>query len=108
MNHVKPSSRFTVSKKLPILQNRRQKLFNRGTLSLCVGAWHSEIYQNSNNLQCFIFQFGGLEALFGGLSPPKSPVATGLDLWPTLFISFTLVFLTCAPQKDTLHICVAE
>jgi len=32
-----------------------------------------DIWQKSTNLQCFNFQFGGLEALFGGLSPPKSP-----------------------------------
>jgi len=25
-----------------------------------------------------MFQFGGLGALFGGLNPPKPPVATGL------------------------------
>ena len=29
-----------------------------------------------------MFQFGGLGALFGGLSPPKPSVATGLSiLW---------------------------
>jgi len=27
--------------------------------------------KNSTNLKAFIFQFGGLGALFGGLSPPK-------------------------------------
>jgi len=27
-----------------------------------------------------MFQFGGLGSLFGGLSPPKFPVATGLGL----------------------------
>ena len=31
------------------------------------------------DLQCFTFQFGGVGALFGGLSPPKPPVATGLN-----------------------------
>jgi len=38
--------------------------------------------KNSTNLQCFIFQFGGLGALFVGAKwakPTKAPVATGLD-----------------------------
>ena len=34
--------------------------------------------KNSTDLKCFIFQFGGLGALFGRQSPPKTPVATGL------------------------------
>ena len=47
--------------------------FLRGTLCLCEGAWHSKIWQNSTDLQCFVFQFGGLGVLFGGISPPKHP-----------------------------------
>jgi len=34
--------------------------------------------KNSTDLRCFIFKIGGLGALFWGLSPPKTPVATGL------------------------------
>jgi len=34
--------------------------------------------KSSTNFQCFIFQFGGLGALFGKAKPTKAPVATGL------------------------------
>ena len=36
------------------------------------------IDKNSTDLQSFMLQFGGFGALFGGLSPHKPPVATGL------------------------------
>jgi len=38
-----------------------------------------KFYKNCNDLQCFIIKFGGLGASFGGLSPHKPPVATGLS-----------------------------
>ena len=39
--------------------------------------------KNSTDLQCFIFQFEGLGALFGGSKPTKAlPVAMGLPLPP--------------------------
>jgi len=31
------------------LQNRRQKVFNRGALSFCGGTWHSKIDKNSTD-----------------------------------------------------------
>jgi len=38
-------------------QNRRQKVFNRGALGLCGGAWHSKNWQNLNwfiySVSCF-------------------------------------------------------
>jgi len=43
-------------------QNRRQKVFDKGALRLCRGVRT----QNSTYLWCFIFQFGGIEALFVG------------------------------------------
>jgi len=53
---------------------------NRPSLEppLVQGAWHSEISPNTIDLQCFIFQFGGLGALFEWANPNKTPVATGL------------------------------
>jgi len=39
--------------------------------------------KNSTYLLCFVFQFGGLVALFGGLSHQSHPVATGLLLTTT-------------------------
>jgi len=39
-----------------------------------------KIDKNSTDLKCFMFQFGGLRTLFGGLSPPKPPVPTGLRM----------------------------
>jgi len=38
--------------------------------------------KNSTDLLCFMFQFGGIGALFGGQNAPKIPVATGLGLSP--------------------------
>jgi len=64
----------------PHYQNRRQKVFNRG---LCVSAgvaWHSKNWQNFRWYIVSCFNLGGLGALFGGLSPPKPPVATGLPI----------------------------
>jgi len=36
-----------------------------------------KIDKNSTDLQCFMFQFGGLAAFFGGPSPPKFPRGDG-------------------------------
>jgi len=66
-------------------QNCRQKVFNRGALRFCGEALGLcgvldilKIDKNSTDILCFMFQFGGLGALFGGLSHQKPPVATGL------------------------------
>jgi len=60
-------------------QNRRQKVFNRG-LCVCVG-WLDilKIGKTSTDLWCFMSQFGGLGALFGGISPTKPPRGDGTD-----------------------------
>jgi len=64
-------------------QNRRQEVFNWGALRFCGRDLRScgggldilKFDKNSTDLLCFMFQFGGIGDLFGGLS---SPVATGL------------------------------
>jgi len=54
-----------------------------GALRLCGGFDILKIDKTSTDLKCFMFQFGGLGALFGELSSSKPPpVATGLSrLW---------------------------
>jgi len=47
-------------------RNRRQKVVNRRALRLCGGDLTFKFDKMSTNLQCFIFQFWGLGALFGG------------------------------------------
>jgi len=65
-------------------QNRRQKVFSRGALHFCRGAWHSKNWQK---LHWFIvFYFSIWEAwnfVWGELSPPKPHVAMGLNQTPT-------------------------
>jgi len=65
------------------IQNRHQKVFNRGVLRLCGGICVCagrldilKIDKNSTDLLCFMFQFGGLEVCLGA----KPPVATELTL----------------------------
>ena len=63
-----------------LCQNRCQKAHKR-RLYVCAGGLDIlKSDKNSTYLQCFVIQFGrgGLELCFGGLSPPKPPVATGL------------------------------
>ena len=60
------------------MQNRLQKVFNKGALCLRRGLDIVKFDKNSAYLKCFMFQFGGLGALFWELSPPKTPVVTGL------------------------------
>ena len=59
-------------------QNRRQKVLNRGALQFCWGAFclcrRLNIIKLNNTPLIYSvshFNFGGLGALFGGLSPPK-------------------------------------
>ena len=62
-----------------------------GGLYVCVGRLDIlKFDKNSSDLKCFIFQFGGLGALFGGLSPPKLPVATGLGHRRNIFLQRAL------------------
>ena len=49
-----------------LLQNRRQKVFNRDILRLCRGAWNSEKLIKTPLIYSFIFQFRGA-------NPTKSP-----------------------------------
>jgi len=61
------------------LPNRRQKVFNRGTLQFCggfafvCGAWDYKINQNSTYLQCFTPQFGGAWSFVRGAKSTKGP-----------------------------------
>jgi len=53
--------------------------FARG-LYICVGgAWYSNLTKIPLIYIVSYFNLGGLGALFGGLSPPEPPVATGLS-----------------------------
>jgi len=54
-------------------RNRRWKVFNRGALRLCGGAWHSKNWQKLPWFTGFHISIWRLGALFGGLSPPKPP-----------------------------------
>ena len=62
-------------------QNRRQKVFNKGTLrdgfTFVRGGM---TFKNWQKLYWCIVFFLGVGALFGGLNPPKPPVATRLLL----------------------------
>jgi len=40
------------------------------------------IDENFTDFSCFIFQFGEVEALFGGLRSQKPLVVTGTEFWP--------------------------
>ena len=64
---------------------RRQKVVNRGALRLCLGAWHSNLTKIQLMYSVSYFKLGGLGASFGGLSPSKPPMATGLSWTPYLF-----------------------
>jgi len=46
-------------------QNRRQKVFNRGVLWFCGGAWH-KIHQNSNDLVFHVSIWGAWNFVWGG------------------------------------------
>jgi len=59
-------------------QNRRQKVLNRGIYVGAGGLDTLIIDTYSTDKYCFIFQFGGLEALLGRAKTTKAPVATGL------------------------------
>jgi len=60
-----------------LVQNRHQKVFIGDVLRLCRGAWHSKIWQKLYWFKVFYISIWGvLGALFGWLSPPKTPVAT--------------------------------
>jgi len=45
---------------------------------LCGGGLTFKNWKNCTDSYCIMFQLGELGALFGGLSPPKPPGATGL------------------------------
>ena len=66
-------------------QNRRQEVVNRGAFRLCGGALRScreDCHSNLTKIpltdSVSYFNLGGLGALFGGLTPPRPPMATGL------------------------------
>jgi len=50
-------------------ENRRQKVFNKGALRLCRRGLTFQNLPRLHDWDCFIFRFGGLGVLFGGLSP---------------------------------------
>jgi len=60
------------------MQNRRQKVINRGALRLCGGAWHSNLI-NLPLIYNASFSFAEPGALFGGINPPKPPRGDGTE-----------------------------
>ena len=60
-------------------QNLRQKVFNRGALRLYAGRFDILKFDKLNWFVVFNTSNWGRGGLFGGLSPPKPPVATGLS-----------------------------
>ena len=98
------------------MQNRRQKVFNRGLclsageLCVCVRvAWHHKNWQKLNWFIVFPVSFWGLGALFGGLSPQKPPLATGLLLCNTKYEKIAWAshntFFTTITTQNTLMMC---
>ena len=89
---VNPECRFTFPNKeiLAMLegratQNRRQKVFNRGTLRFCGGLWVCpgglDIAKLTKTQLIIVFLVSiweGLKLCLGRLSPQKLPVVTGL------------------------------
>jgi len=66
------------------IQNRSQKVVNRGALRLygglyvrAGGAWHSNLTKIPLIYSVSYFNVGGLELCLGGLSPPKAPRGDG-------------------------------
>jgi len=59
--------RFRIQLCWVLVQNRRQKVFNRGALRLCRAAWHSKIWQKLHWFKAFhISVWWGLELSLGG------------------------------------------
>jgi len=59
-------------------QNRRQKVFTIGGFCVCAGGLDIlKIDKNSTPSKCFMFQFGGIGALFGRAKAPKLPRGDG-------------------------------
>jgi len=77
-------------------QNLHQKVFYRGALHLCNGAWHSEIWTNITVLWCFILQFGkgAWSFVSEGISPQKLPCGD----W-TVWQNFSLLFHAIDSEK---------
>jgi len=88
-----------------VMQNRRQKVFNRGALHLCRGTWHWKFDKNSTDLYCFIFQFGEIVASLGGLSLPKPPPVATVLLLRSCTVSDSAFFkgiYATHPKKNAL------
>ena len=69
---------------LPLLIRTIARMFSIGGSTSVHGGWHSEIWLNSTDLQCFIVQFGGLGAFYGGLCPQKALCSYGTASLPRL------------------------
>jgi len=69
--------RHTGSSGVARVQNRRQKVVNRGALRSCRGALHSNLKKIPLIHSVSYFNLGWIGALFGGLSPPEPPRGDG-------------------------------
>jgi len=63
-----------------LVQNRRQKVFNRGALRLCRGAWHSEIWQKLHWFEVFHISIWGAWSFVWGAKPTIDPRGDGTVL----------------------------
>jgi len=59
------------------MQNRRQKVFNRGVLQFCGGLDIIKLTKTPLIYSVSRFNLGGLGALFGGAKPTKAPCGDG-------------------------------
>ena len=74
------------------VQNRRQKVINRGAFRVCRAAWRSE-----NLIKTPLIDIAW--TLFGGLSPPNLPVATRLCGFGSIIGSFCAIEIESDEQS---------
>jgi len=104
---IQPANRIVINSfegqefRLTPVQNRRQKIVDRGTLRLCRGAlrscrgaWHSNLNKIPLIYSVSYFNLGGLELCLGGLSLPNPPSPWQRDSTGVNKISDLLLFFS--------------
>jgi len=62
---------------------------SKGPLHLCRGAWHSQIWPNTTDLYCSVFQFGTCSFVWG-VRPTKTPRGDGTASIPMLYACYVV------------------